>query len=666
MSNFFHIKRLYSYILTTFIPLFLMTFAICLFLVLMQFLWKYVEDMVGKGLGLDVLGEMFFYAALNLIPMALPLAILLASLMVFGNLGENLELLAIKSAGIPLLTTMKPLIILIAFISVGAFFFQNNAIPRIQTKFYSLLISIRQASPELDVPEGVFYKEIDGYNLYVGKKDRKTGMLYDVLIYDVASGFNNMAVIVCDSARMSMTEDKTMLIFTMFSGQQFQNFTEGSSTRYRADFVPYARENFDTKTMMIAYDANFNRMGEEVIEGSSTSNYVSKNLTQLGSSIDSMSVILDSVNLVDRKLMRNYSHLSFRNSYPAHQKDSLILAALTTEQEVPRPDTLLQSMELSSQSSILYTAFQKAENNSNEFLFRSLNKTTTRKTINRHWVEWHRKFTIPFTCLLFFFIGAPLGSIVRKGGLGTPIVISVILFIIYYIVENVGYKMTRDGVWMHWFGMWFSSLVLLPIGVFLTHKAMSDSVIMNADTYVQLFRRFFFIREKRKYPVKSVVIDKPDFVAVSHALEELSQEADHILEKYSSFTYRAYWNDGGYEKELRTLKSKMEITLNQVSNARDLDILAKAEEFPVLISNVRIFRPASLPARIAMYLFPLGLLLRLLSYPFELRIRNDLRGIRQRGGELNELIRRDHPMIGDKTAQKPIDINGRKIYFEHD
>ncbi len=491
-------------------------------------------------------------------------------------------------------------------------------------------------------------------------------MLYDVLIYDVASGFNNMAVIVCDSARMSMTEDKTMLIFTMFSGQQFQNFTEGSSTRYRADFVPYARENFDTKTMMIAYDANFNRMGEEVIEGSSTSNYVSKNLTQLGSSIDSMSVILDSVNLVDRKLMRNYSHLSFRNSYPAHQKDSLILAALTTEQEVPRPDTLLQSMELSSQSSILYTAFQKAENNSNEFLFRSLNKTTTRKTINRHWVEWHRKFTIPFTCLLFFFIGAPLGSIVRKGGLGTPIVISVILFIIYYIVENVGYKMTRDGVWMHWFGMWFSSLVLLPIGVFLTHKAMSDSVIMNADTYVQLFRRFFFIREKRKYPVKSVVIDKPDFVAVSHALEELSQEADHILEKYSSFTYRAYWNDGGYEKELRTLKSKMEITLNQVSNARDLDILAKAEEFPVLISNVRIFRPASLPARIAMYLFPLGLLLRLLSYPFELRIRNDLRGIRQRGGELNELIRRDHPMIGDKTAQKPIDINGRKIYFEHD
>jgi len=651
MNNIFHIKRLYRYILTTFLPLFLMTFAICLFLVLMQFLWKYVEDMVGKGLGLEVLGEMFFYAALNLIPMALPLAILLASLMVFGNLGENLELLSIKSAGIPLLKTMKPLIILIAFISVGAFFFQNNALPRIQTKFYSLLISIRQASPELDVPEGVFYKEIDGYNLYVGKKNRETGMLYDVMIYEVASGFNNMAVIVCDSARMSMTEDKTMILFTMYSGQQFQNFTEGSSSAYRGDFVPYARENFDTKTMMISYDANFNRMGEDVIEGSSTSNYVSKNLTELGLSIDSMTVILDSVNVVDRKLMKSYSHLSFRNSYPAQQKDSLILAGHNAEVEVPRPDTLLQSMELTKQSTIMQNAFQKAENNSNEFLFRSLNKTTTRKTINRHWVEWHRKFTIPFTCLLFFFIGAPLGSIVRKGGLGTPIVISVILFIIYYIVDNVGYKMTRDGVWVHWFGMWFSALILLPIGVFLTYKAMNDSVIMNADTYIQFIRRLFFIREKRTYPVKSVVIDKPDYNVIVDNLNEIEEITNHILEKYNGFSYRGYWNDEGYEQELRMLKSKMEITLNQVSNAHDLDILAKAEEFPVLISNVRLFKPGSLPARIAMYLFPVGILLRLVAYPFEMRIKNDLGNIAQRSGELAGIILKDHPAMNEKTAQ---------------
>lgn len=642
MRNFFHIKRLYSYILTTFIPLFLMTFAICLFLVLMQFLWKYVEDMVGKGLGLDVIGEMFFYAALNLIPMALPLAILLASLMVFGNLGENLELLAIKSAGIPLLRIMKPLIILIFFISVGAFFFQNNAMPKIQTKFYSLLISIRQASPELDVPESVFYKEIEGYNLYVEKKNQQTGMLYDVLIYDVASGFNNMAVIVCDSAEMNSTEDKRMLIFTMYSGQQFQNFTQGSNNRSQVGFVPYARENFDVKTMMIPYDANFNRMGEDVIEGSSTSNYVSKNLAQLGASIDSMTTIMDSVNRVDRRSMRNFSYLSFRNSYPAEKKDSLIAVAKFPEVVIPRPDTLLQSKNIQEQSNVLQSAFMKADNNNNEFLFRSLNKTTTQKTINRHWVEWHRKFTIPFTCLIFFFIGAPLGSIVRKGGLGTPIVISVVLFIIYYIVDNVGYKMTRDGVWEHWFGMWFSSFILMPIGVFLTYKAMNDSVIMNADTYLESFKKLFFIRDKRSYPLKSVVIDIPNYDEIVESLSGLSEDVDRYLTTYNRVSYKAFWENSEYERDLYAIKSSMEIILSQLSNSRRLDELFLAESFPVIITAIRPFKTNSVLAKISMYLFPLGIVLRLLSIPFETRTKKDLKEIQRLSREMIGAIQKEH------------------------
>jgi len=528
------------------------------------------------------------------------------------------------------------------FISVGAFFFQNNAIPKIQTKFYSLLISIRQASPELDVPEGVFYKEISGYNLYVESKDQKTGMLYDVLIYDVASGFDKMAVIVCDSAKMSMTEDKTMLIFTMYSGQQFQNYPDGSPSRSSSDFVPYARENFEVKTMMISYDANFNRIGEEDIESSSTSNYVSKNLSELRYSIDSMVVIMDSVNKIDRKMMKRNSYLTFRNSYPPDQKDSIILLAQNSEVEVPRADTLLQSKELNIQSTILQNAFMKAENNSNEFLFRSLNKTTTQKTINRHWIEWHRKFTIPFTCLIFFFIGAPLGSIVRKGGLGTPIVISVALFIIYYIVENVGYKMTRDGVWVHWFGMWFSSLILLPIGIFLTYKAMNDSVIMNADTYVDFFKRLFFLREKRKYQVKSVIIEQTDYADIQNSLSELSGEIDLFMRKYDRLSYITFWTDREYDRELHSIKSAMEIILNKLSNSRKLEELAKAEEFPVLINNVRPFKANSLPARLSMYLFPVGILLRLLSSPFELRIKKDMRDIQRLSGELSEIIERIH------------------------
>ncbi len=612
-----------------------MTFVICLFLVLMQFLWKYVEDMVGKGLGLNVLGEMFLYAALNLIPLALPLSILLASLMVFGNMGENLELLAIKSAGIPLLKIMKPLIILVFSISVGAFFFQNNAIPIIQTKFYSLLISIRQASPELDIPEQVFYKDIPGYNLYVEHKDQKTGILHDVMIYDIASGFNNMRTIVCDSAEMSSTEDKTMLIFTMHSGQQFQNSNQGSGSgsRYDQDFVPYSRESFNKKTMLIPYDANFSRMGEDVIEGSSTSNYVSKNLSELAFSIDSMVLIMDSVNIVDRNLMKNYSYLSFRNSYPKEKKDSLISLPISAEIVVPSPDTLLLSKEPQAQSSILQNAIVRAENNSNEFLFRSLNKTTTQKIINRHWVEWHRKFTMPFTCLIFFFIGAPLGSIVRKGGLGTPIVISVILFIIYYIMDNVGYKMTRDGVWVHWFGMWFSSFILLPIGVFLTYKAMNDSVILNLDTYSNIIKRFFFIREKRKYHLKSVIIESPRYDEISVSMNELTESIDTFLENSSSLTYKKYWTDVSYDKELFSIKTELDNILNKVSNSSSPDVLSKAEEFPVLISNVRLFKAGSTLSKISMYFFPIGIILRLLSVPFEIRIKNDLLTIKRLNSE---------------------------------
>ena len=638
MRKDFHIKQLYSYILKTFIPVFLMTFAICLFLVLMQFLWKYVEDMVGKGLGLNVLGEMFLYAALNLIPMALPLSILLASLMVFGSMGENLELLAIKSAGIPLLGIMKPLIIFIFCISVGAFFFQNNAIPIIQTKFYTLLISIRQASPELDIPQGVFYKEIEGYNLYVERKDQKTGMLYDVLVYDIASGFNNMAVIVCDSAEMSSNEDKTMLIFTMYSGQQFQNWNQGKTVRYDQDFVPYSRENFKEKVMMIPYDSNFSRMGENVIEGSSTSNYVSKNLTELSISIDSMRQIIDSVNIVDRNMMKNYSYFSFRSSYPVDKRDSLITASVNSDVAVPSPDTLFQSRELNEQSAIMQSAFMKADNNSNEFLFKSINKTTTQKTINRHWVEWHRKFTIPFTCLIFFFIGAPLGSIVRKGGLGTPIVISVILFIIYYIVDNVGFKMTRDGVWEHWFGMWFSALILLPIGVFLTYKAMNDSVILNTDTYTTFIKRLFFIREKRKYSLKSVIIDKPQYSQISTNLNVLTEKINSYLNDYSSISYKKYWMDSNYNEELNSIKRSLENILNQLSNSSNHDELLKAEEYPVIVNSIRSFKPNSVFAKISMYVFPVGIVLRILSIPFELRIINDLKTIKRLNGELNAML----------------------------
>jgi len=637
MRKNFHIKKLYGYLLKTYIPLFLMTFVICLFLVLMQFLWKYVEDMVGKGLGLNVIGEMFLYAALQLIPMALPLSILLASLMMFGNLGENLELLAIKSAGISLIRAMVPLIALIVLISIGTFFFQNNAMPKIQPKFYSLLISIRQKSPELDVPEGVFYKEIGGYNLYVDKKNRKTGMLYGVSIYDVSSGFQNMAVIICDSAEMRMSQDKLSLIFTMHNGQQFQNFTQGTENmNFSTEFIPYARESFVTKTMTIPYDDNFNRMEESVLQENSSSNYVSKNIAELRVSIDSMEQLIDSVNIADRKIMKQYTYLSFRNSYPQERKDSIIQYATTSVK--PDMDSIFASKDIQTQTSILQNAYSKADNNGNDYLFRSMSKTTTQRNINRQWIEWHTKFTVSFACLIFFFIGAPLGSIVRKGGLGTPIVISVILFIIYYILNNVGYKMARDGVWDHWIGMWFSSMILLPLGVFLTYKAMTDSVIMSTDTYTSFFKKLFFIREKRNYTIKEVVIEEPNYAEVDQSSRELTGEVTGHLQKYSTLGYKTYWTDSGYDHSLSSIKNKMENMLNQLSNSRKPVVIEKAKEYPVLIKYVRPFNAGSTPARLCMYVFPLGVIMKLLSLPFEKRINRDLNAVLTLNNELNEIM----------------------------
>lgn len=634
----FRIKKLFRYILKTFIPLFLMTFAICLFLVLMQFLWRYVEDMVGKGLDNKVLIEMFGYAALYLVPMALPLAILLASLMVFGNLGEDLELLAIKAAGIPLLRTMKPLIILVGFISIGAFFFQNDAMPRIQTKYYSLLLSIRQKSPELDIPEKVFYKDIDGYNLFVEKKNRETGMLYDVYIYDIANGFNNMAVIVCDSAKMSMAEDKLSIVFTMFNGQQFQNFSQGGLNEQQSskEFVPYARESFYQKKMIIPFDANFSRMSEESLEGRTSSGYVAMNLTQLKTAIDSMEYNIDSVNIVDRKRMQSYAYLNFRNTYPENERDSMI--RLGQDIPIQKLDSLLDSKNLQEKLAILQNAYSKAENNNNDFMFRSLDKTATQKSINRYWIEWHKKFTLSFACLIFFFIGAPLGSIVRKGGLGMPIVISVILFIIYYILDNVGYKMARDGVWVHWVGCWFSSMILLPLGIFLTYKAMNDSAIMNGEIYVRFFKKMFFIREKRNYARKEVIITEPSVEEVSELSFQLDESVTSYLKKYGKMGYSAYWMDKEYDKKLLEIKNTLESMLNILSNSKNRHVLSLAEQFPILIQNVRLFTPGSIMAKIMMYVFPLGGLVKLISLPYEKRINNDLKTVQTLTKQLRHLI----------------------------
>lgn len=513
------IKRLYTFVIQTFLPVFAMTFVICLFIVLMQFLWRYVEDLVGKGLEISVLAELFIYAAFQLIPMALPLSLLLASLMAFGNLGERLELLSIKASGVSLLKAMRPLIILVAFISVGAFFFQNEAMPRIQVKLRALLWSIKQKSPELDIPEGSFYSDIPNYNLYVKKKNRETKMLHEVMIYDTSKGFDNMAVIVCDSALMRGSEDKTFLLLNLYHGQQFSNFRQAeinnTSSRSNNQFVPYSRENFKEKEVIIPFNTGFDRMDESNLEGTQ----ISKNIVQLSRSIDSMSVRLDSVNIRDRKIIGQHTYFAYRNTeaYQNRIKETDLLKIekpkVSLKKEQPARidfDSLLNSYSKEEMAQHLMSAASEAENSRYNML-ESTQKAGLQKNIRYHEVERHRKFTLSFACLIFFFIGAPLGAIIRKGGLGMPVVVSVALFIVYYIIDNIGYKMARDGVWEAWQGMWLSSFALFPLGVFLTYKAMNDSALFNPEAYGKFIRKIFFIKtppkisdERRNIIVKKI------------------------------------------------------------------------------------------------------------------------------------------------------------------
>ena len=527
--------------LQSFLPLFVMTFLICLFIVLMQFLWRYIDDLVGKGLEMSVIGELFFYAALTMVPMALPLAILLASLMTFGNLGEQFELTAMKASGVSLIKSMRPLIALMVIVAIGAFFFQNNVLPVAQAKMYTLLYSMKQKSPELEIPEGVFYDQITGFNLYVKHKDRETGILNDLLIYNVSKGTDNATIIYADSGKISMTDDKSHLILNLWNGEQFENLREQGST-FSSQNVPYRRETFNDKEVLIAFDANFNRMDESGMRNQ----YVGKNIAELQATIDSVTARVDSVGDVyghDIKTQR-YFGLSY---YKYEWTDTGMRAIPQPPVAMAAPlnlDSIFSGSNPAFTKSYLNQALDKAKRSRQDFEFRSYTMNDDRRVIRRHAIELMKKFTLSMACIVFFFIGAPLGAIIRKGGLGMPLVISVFLFIFYYIIDNTGYKMAREGRLEVWEGMWLSTFVLLPLGVFFTYKAVNDSAVFNRDAYANFFRKLIGRSQMRKLELKEVVINEVDLsVAISKINNLNTLISDFLQSNPPRQSYLQYWQN---------------------------------------------------------------------------------------------------------------------------
>lgn len=633
--------------LQTFLPLFIMTFGICLFIVLMQFLWRYIDDMVGKGLGIPVLGEMFFYAALFLLPMALPLAILLASLMTFGNLGERLELLAMKSAGVSLIHIMRPLMITIGIISIGAFFFQNNAMPVVQVKLYSLLYSMRQKSPELDIPEGVFYGEITGYNVYVKQKDNKTGLLKDVMIYDYSDGFNNARVIKADSGRLKTSADKLFLVLSLFNGESFENLKNQTGSAGAKVAVPYRRETFGTKEILIEFDANFTRTDESFMQNQ----YMGKKLNDLQTSIDSMTVRLDSIKNLNAK---SVYEMSYRRTFSKPKREEGNQAgssqvnntdSLKKKQDEPAViidfDSLYQAQPASGKAALLVRAKSNIESVKADYYFKAATMGDEAYKVRRHLTEWHKKFTLSFACMVFFFIGAPLGAIIRKGGLGMPVVISVILFIFYYIVDNIGFKMARDGVWEAWEGMWLSSAVLAPLGIFLTYKAVNDSVILNADTYLNALKNLIGKRSGRKVEKKEVIIFTPDYGAILPRLDKLANDCASYLKGHKRWlNYITFWRQGGKDHTAEQLAAEMDGIIEELANSDQNLLLNKLMDYPVIGGYNQL--NANLNGKIGLALgifIPIGLPIYLLATYQRKLLRHDIQVVQKTSRELEDMIK---------------------------
>ncbi len=609
------VKRLYLFILKSFLPLFAMTFFIVLFIVLMQFLWKYIDDLVGKGLSFTVLGELFFYAAVTLVPMALPLAILLASLMTFGNLGERSELTAIKASGISLLKVMRPLIILVMMIAVGAFFFQNDILPKAQVKMWTLLFSMKQKSPEVEIPEGVFYDQIPGYNLYIKTKNNDTGILYNVMIYDISRGGDNSTILLADSARMAFTKDSRYLYLHLFTGEQFENLREQRALDRN---VPFRRETFVDKEILIPFDANFNRLDE----GGMRKQYVGKNMEELQQTIDSVSHRIDSIGEgYARDLKRTAFSGVLRSTYFSENEKG---KTEYTGKAMPL-DSLMASLTPSQQNEVYNQARTNIKSRVSELEFRALTMAEEKLVVRRHEIELIKKFTLSVACIIFFFIGAPLGAIIRKGGLGTPLVISVLLFLVYYIIENTGYKMARDGRIAVWAGMWLSTSILLPLGIFVTYKAMNDSAVFNKDLYINLIRRCFGLKETRHVPMKEVIINEVDYRKASVMLARLYAEAATWLHRNPKpQNYFEYWDKGYSLSEISKMGEMLDNTVNYMSDSRDLKVNAKLEQFPV-IRPLWIYNPTSnlWLRRVLKWFFPAGLVIYLLSIPYSRRLHGE-------------------------------------------
>ena len=620
------IKKLDIFILKGYLQLFAGTFFICLFIFLMQFVWKYVDDLVGKGLTWDVLAKFIWYSALTLIPLSVPLAVLLASLISYGNFGERFELLAMKASGIPLVRILMPVLILATLICTGSFYFQNNISPEATKQLYTLLWSMRQKSPELDIPEGIFYSDIPGYNLYVERKDAENGMLYGVMIYTNTDNYEDTQIVIADSGRLQNTADKTHLKLTLYNGERFKNMDNQSGSMLRAS-IPYMRESFIEEIDYIPFNSEFNLWDANLFAG----NAQAKNLEEIHHGIDSIRARKDSIG---HSIYENASNSYLARALSPGRKDSVKIVKEAAR--VAPLDTLFAQLREDQKSTAWKNALSRAETMKAECEFRSSCYTADLNTqLRRHLMESQKKYTLSLSCLLFFFIGAPLGAIIRKGGLGIPVVVSVIFFIFYYIINVAGENNAKVGAWDAYFGEWLSSMILLPIGGWLTYKANSDSVVFNIEGYRRFFMKLFGLRISRKLSRKEVIIYDPDYPKCYEEMKQLIEDSKDYSANHNLLLMPSYWNIFFHYQEDTTVKKiseRLEDLIDELHNSKNNYIIGLLNMIPYIVPDAHT-RPFRNPSwnKWAGIILPVGLFFWLRIWRYQLRLSRDLDKLQEVG-----------------------------------
>ncbi len=496
------IKKLHWLFVKSFVGPFIGTFFISLFLLLMQTIWKYLEDLVGKGLELSVILEFIFYFAIHLIPMALPLAILLSSIMVFGNLAERYELVAIKSAGVSLLKAMRPMFVISILMSIGAFYTANNLIPKANLSWGALLYDVMQKKPAMNIVDNVFFKDIEGYAIRVGKKHEDNQTIEDIIIYVDERKFNgNNNILIAKRGKMTVSEDKQFMTLYLEDGRRYQELV--NDPKYR-DTKPHNTMEFDSYNLTIDLsELAFNRTDKERF----SEDHRMMDVEQLGIRIDSLAEYISSrkdklYQYIEPYFFVASDTLQLSDSSVQDRVDELLARAESLKknekvQEISIPESKIKkartkAMPVTEEKPLNEVTVERAIQNANNVKRISTNNVddsaAQRELRAKYLVEWHRKYTLAISCILLFFIGAPLGAIIKKGGFGLPLVVSLLLFILYYVMGIFGEKLVKQGAIQPILGMWLGLIVFFPLAIFLTYKASRDSQLFDADAYKRIIK----------------------------------------------------------------------------------------------------------------------------------------------------------------------------------